>query len=530
MRTMDTPNQSYTPRLDVIAFAIIAISFAMRYWFVASGQLNLVQDEAQYWDWIRRPQLSYYSKGPLIAWVIATWCEVFGNTELGVRFGAVIGMTGIQAALYIGISRVWREHKLALYVLFVAATIPLLNGLGILMTTDNPLIFCWTVAFFALSAATRNTPDKKVSNWPFVIIAICLAVGILAKYMMLAFLGLGMAYAIILHLRGQLPSRFWWRFILAALVGTIVGMAPIIIWNMQNDWVGFKHVAKLSTGEKKPFELRIGPFFEMFGAQLALLGPCWFVFVFQGGWRSIKKGFFGPVGAFDATYRHHVQTALFFWPLWGAITLWSIKAKTEANWTAVSFMGAAILGGMAVKSWWENPNRRLRGKALLAGSATVLTLLMFASPVAPIPDEYNITHRLKGWQSLGVEVQELMESGFDDPEKVFVFSDHYDITAELAFYTPGQPLVYCAWIFDRRMNQYDIWPGPNMDKVGWDAVLVRERYYGPNTSEDITSMFDSVGPPIHFESSFKGYPSRRFTLQVCKGYNGKWSKEHAGRY
>ena len=90
MRTMDTPNQSYTPRLDVIAFAIIAISFAVRYWFVASGQLNLVQDEAQYWDWIRRPQLSYYSKGPLIAWVIATWCEVFGNTELGVRFGAVI--------------------------------------------------------------------------------------------------------------------------------------------------------------------------------------------------------------------------------------------------------------------------------------------------------------------------------------------------------------------------------------------------------------------------------------------------------
>ena len=80
------------------------------------------------------------------------------------------------------------------------------------------------------------------------------------------------------------------------------------------------------------------------------------------------------------------------------------------------------------------------------------------------------------------------------------------------------------------MNQYDIWPGPDVDKVGWDAVLVRERYYGPNTSEDITSMFDSVGPPIHFESSFKGFPARRFTLQVCKGYNGKWSKEHAGRY
>ncbi|MDC0335659.1 glycosyltransferase family 39 protein [Pseudodesulfovibrio sp.] len=527
---MDSPNQSYSPRLDVMAFAIIALSFAVRYWFVASGQLNLVQDEAQYWDWIRRPQLSYYSKGPLIAWVIATWCEVFGNTELGVRFGAIIGMTGIQAALYVGISRVWREYTLAIYVLFVAATMPLLNGLGILMTTDNPLIFCWTVGFFALAAATRNTPDSTPSNWPFVLIALSLAVGILAKYMMLAFLGLGTVYAIILHLRGQLPPRFWWRFILAAVVGTIIGMAPILLWNMDNNWVGFKHVAKLSTGKPKPFEIRIGPFFEMLGAQIALFAPWWFVFIVLGGWKSIKKGFFGPVGAFDATYRHHVQTGLFFWPLWAAITLWSLKSKTEANWTAVSFMGASILGGMALKAWWENPKRRVRGKVLLAGTATLITLLMFASPIAPVPDKYNITHRLKGWESLGLEVQKLMDSEFDDPNRVFVFSDQYDITAELAFYTPGQPLAYCAWIHDRRMNQYDIWPGPNMNKTGWDAILVRELWFGPDTKQSILDMFESVSPPMHFQSSFKGQPSRRFSLYICKGYTGSWPRNHAGRY
>ena len=41
---MTTPNESYSPRLDIIAFAIIAISFGVRYWFVATGQLNLVRD------------------------------------------------------------------------------------------------------------------------------------------------------------------------------------------------------------------------------------------------------------------------------------------------------------------------------------------------------------------------------------------------------------------------------------------------------------------------------------------------------
>ena len=525
---MTTP-EKYTPRLDVIAFVIIAVSFAVRCWFVASGQLNLVQDEAQYWDWIRRPQLSYYSKGPLIAWVITTWCEVFGNTELGVRFGAVIGMTGIQAAIYLGVSRVWKEYRLAVYVLFVAATLPLLNGLGILMTTDNPLIFCWTVAFFALAAATHNEPDHTPSNWPFIIIALCLAVGILAKYMMLAFLGLGTVYALILHFRGQLPLKFWGRFILAALVGTVIGMLPIVLWNIQNDWVGFKHVAKLSTGKTKEFSIRFLPFLEMLGAQIGLLAPWWFGFIMLGGWRAIKRGFFGPIGAFDRAYRHDIQAALFFWPLWLAITFWSLKSKTEANWTAVSFMAASILGGMAFKTWWEKPERKARGKMLLAGSAAVITLLIFASPIAPVPDQYNMTHRLKGWESLGQELQDLMNSEFENPEQVFVFSDKYDITAELAFYTPGQPLAYCIFTNDRRMNQYDIWPGPGEDKKGWGAIIVRKRFKGGKPSQ-VLPLFESVSEPIHFESSFKGQPARKFTLNICKGYKGVWPKAEFTRF
>ncbi|NBU73007.1 MAG: hypothetical protein EBS53_16470, partial [Bacteroidetes bacterium] len=32
---------------------------------------NLAQDEAHYWDWSRHLDWSYYSKGPLVAWLIA---------------------------------------------------------------------------------------------------------------------------------------------------------------------------------------------------------------------------------------------------------------------------------------------------------------------------------------------------------------------------------------------------------------------------------------------------------------------------
>ena len=528
---MTAPQDRYSVRLDLLALFIIAASFAVRYWFVASGQLNLVQDEAQYWDWIRRPQLSYYSKGPLIAWIIATWTQVFGNTELGVRFGSILGMTGVQAALYLGVSRVWREHRLAVYALFVAATMPLLNGLGILATTDCPLIFCWTVAFFALAAATRNEPDRTPSNWPFVIIALSTAVGVLAKYMMLAFLGLGLIYALILQFRGQMPPRFWGRFLLAALVGTLAGLAPILAWNIDNDWVAYKHVAKLTSGvgADNGFSLRPGPFFEMLGAQIGLLAPWWFLAILAASRTGFRKSWIGPVGRFDEAYRRTLLTMLFFWPLWAIVTFKGLTSKVEANWTAAAFMAGALLGGRALMNWWEAPRRGPLGRTVLAGLAVLLTAAMFVSPLVPAPDEWNPTHRLKGWEDLGRHVEQLMQTEFDDPSRVFAMSDNYGFTSELAFYIPGQPITYCTWTDRRRMNQYDLWPSPAVDKIGWDAIMVRKRFQSAPI-HDLKKMFAEVSEPIFYESSFNDGPGRKFTIILCKGFTGHWPEKGLGRY
>ena len=527
---MTSLRNTYSLRLDLIALVILALSFAVRYWFVDSGQLNLVQDEAQYWDWIRRPQLSYYSKGPLIAWMIAAWTEVFGNTEMGVRFGSIIGMTGIQAALYIGVSRVWHQYSTAIYVLLVAATMPLLNGLGILATTDNPLIFCWTVAFFALAAATRNKPDFTPSNWPFIILGMSLAVGILAKYMMLAFLGLALIYALVLQLRGQMPSRFWSRFLLTSFIGSIIGLAPIVLWNMHNDWVAFKHVAKLSTGGDKPFSIRFIPFLEMLGAQIGLLAPWWFICILTGSAAAWKKTFVGPVGAFDDAYRRDLLSVLFFWPLWAFITCKALFSKVEANWTAVAFMGGALLAGMALKKWWDAPKRTASGKITIITLAVGMTALIYASPLIPLPDNLNPTHRLKGWEDLGQKIEQLSKTEFDDPAKVFAMSDNYGFTSELAFYIPGQPITYCPWTENRRMNQYDLWPTPaDNNQLGWDAIMIRKRFDAGEVP-GLDAMFESVSDPIFYESSFNGRPARKFTLILCKGYTGYWPEQKIGKY
>ena len=53
---------------------------------------------------------------------------------------------------------------------------------------------------------------------------------------------------------------------------------------------------------------------------------------------------------------------------------------------------------------------------------------------------------------------------------LFIFSDSYQISSELAFYMKGNPVTYCVNL-GRRMNQYDLWPG--FEKlIGHNAIFV----------------------------------------------------------
>ena len=57
-------------------------------WMIASGHWPLIADEAHYWEWSRRLDWSYYSKGPMVAYLIALPTRLGANTEFWVRLPA----------------------------------------------------------------------------------------------------------------------------------------------------------------------------------------------------------------------------------------------------------------------------------------------------------------------------------------------------------------------------------------------------------------------------------------------------------
>ncbi|MBF8261431.1 MAG: conserved membrane protein of unknown function, partial [candidate division NC10 bacterium] len=68
-------------------FLGFAVTFHL--WFIASGRLDLAPDEAHYWTWSKRLDWSYYSKGPMVAYLIALSTRLGGDTDFYVRLPAV---------------------------------------------------------------------------------------------------------------------------------------------------------------------------------------------------------------------------------------------------------------------------------------------------------------------------------------------------------------------------------------------------------------------------------------------------------
>ena len=57
-------------RCRVIFLVLLVVGLAAHVHYLHRGPLDLAGDEAHYWDWSRRLDLSYYSKGPLVALII----------------------------------------------------------------------------------------------------------------------------------------------------------------------------------------------------------------------------------------------------------------------------------------------------------------------------------------------------------------------------------------------------------------------------------------------------------------------------
>ena len=308
----------YFLRLLACLGALLALRLAAVY----AAKTDLVLDEAQYWTWSRELAFGYFSKPPMIAWVIRGMTEICGNSEACVRSASPILYTIVSVVIFFT-ARALYDARVGFWSAIIFATLPGVSYSSLLITTDVPLILCWSIMLYAWVMLV-----KRQSLGYAILLGVAIGFGLLAKQAMLyVFLCIGVHAAVSKDARDALRGG---RGILAAAIALLL-FAPNIIWNAQHGYPTVKHT-ETNIGWRYPYihPLRV---LEYVGVQFAVFGPILLVVLLRTAWRELPK---------PSDPR---KTLLFSFslPVLGLLVIQALLSRAHGNWSATAYPAASIL-------------------------------------------------------------------------------------------------------------------------------------------------------------------------------------------
>lgn len=418
----------------VMVVIILAVTI-VRGLFAAAAELS--PDETYYWVWSQKLAAGYFDHPPAVAMLITMGTALFGDTTLGVRFGALVCGALSSWFLFVIARQVLGNSRQAFWLTLLMILTPLWSVGAVIQTPDAPLVLAWLIGIWAALRAQRT---NRISDWAVLGMAIGLAT--LSKLTGFLFLFSLMLFFVVWQRGRQLlltPAPA------VVLLCVAVVIAPNLIWNAQHGWVTFVFQARHGTAGAI-VSPRSGLAF--LGGQIGVVSPLVWVglvaFMATGWRRSIR---FGRPEVFLLWC---LSAPMFFF---FAVLAW--VHPVEANWPATAYLAAAPATAWALTGgvWFPRRQRAWTVLALVLAGVMSLTIHIQAlCPFLPIEPDRDPTQRLRGWEEFANEVSIDARA-----LRVPLAAEGYGLASELWFYT-GQSVIYEPT--DQRLSQYDLWPMP----------------------------------------------------------------------
>ncbi|MEO1252182.1 MAG: glycosyltransferase family 39 protein [Pseudomonadota bacterium] len=375
----------------------------------ADGDLG--PDEAQYWTWAQEPAAGYFSKPPMIAWLIAATTGVFGDSEWAVRLAAPLLHAGAASFIYLT-ARLVFDARIGFWAGIGWLALPGVAVSSFVITTDAPLLFFWSAALFFLMRILK-APTPRGTD--FAALGAALGAGLLSKYAMLYFpVALAAAMAL-----SPAARRAFARpgMIAAALIAAVI-FAPNIAWNAANDFQTVSHTAANANWTSFPFKPLAFLSFAL--AQFAVFGPIAFAALIAAAAAALARP------RIDAP---RLVLAVFTATPFLIVSGQALISRAHANWAAAAFPAAIIL----VTAFLLQENRVRIARASLGLNAAIAAILAVAVTQFALIDAVGAgraVETLRGWKDMTEAIDEQARTKDYD---VVLFDDR-SMIAEMFYY------------------------------------------------------------------------------------------------
>ncbi len=281
---------------------------------------NLFGDEAQYWLWSKDIDFGYFSKPPLLSWIIRVYTEILGSSFVSLKLLPSFVYLLIAWSIYNLLLNSGLNKKDSFTGCLIFLFIPAVSFSSFIISTDLFLLLFWTLS---LNELIKIKSDQALKN--FILLGIFLGLAFLSKYAAIYFV-------ICLFVLILFDKRFR-KIFFDNLLGfcltflcVFVIVLPNIIWNFNNDWITLEHTSDNANFGNIEIDLIRG--LEFLLIQVLMLGP----FMFLGGlfgfnkWSYIQKIFL-----------------IFSIPIILIVLIEAIIVRANANWAAPALISLFAL-------------------------------------------------------------------------------------------------------------------------------------------------------------------------------------------
>jgi hypothetical protein len=406
------------PSYPALAAGVIAAITAARLLWLAFQTAGLYPDEAQYWFWSRHLALGYYSKPPLVAWLIALTTGLFGDGEFAVRLSAPL-LHALAAGFIYGIGARLYDRRVGFWSAIAYATLPGVSLSAFVISTDAMLLPCWAAALYAFIRARED------DDWRWWVATGCaVGLGLLAKYAMAYWLLSAVGFALLSR-----DDRRHWRGLALAVAIAALFYVPNLWWNWSHGFATYVHTRNNAELGGPLFHPRA--FVEFVASQVGVFGPIYFA---------------GLVAVFIAPTRRAGPPArlllTFTVPTLALITALSLLSRAQPNWAAAAYVSAIVaVVAAALSAGW----RRALIFSIALHVAAVVAVFGGSEIIArgglDVSSRLDPLHRLRGWRELGAQVSRELAAH----PGVRLMADDREILAALVYYVRPHPLDAVAW-------------------------------------------------------------------------------------